>query len=151
MSKHILSNPAVTATKTATRALTAFCASCPAPETVTAFLHGWGLRLDFQLGAVHYAAYQQLPDLPAQYHYRSPHGDEVLYLAGQDSPLDGERFPRHASRFWAYAGSDAQAFRRLISALSARWLLTWQRLDHIPSQHTNRVALDTLGRKAVPA
>jgi hypothetical protein len=139
------------ATTSAAQALTAFCATCPAPEAVTTLLHGLGLRLDFQLGAVHYAAYQQLPDLPAQFHYRSSGGDEVLYLAGQDSPLDGERFPRHASRFWAYAGSDAQMFRHLISALSARWLLTWQRLDHVPSQHTNRVALDTLGRKAVPA
>jgi hypothetical protein len=55
----------MTATKTATQALTAFCASCPAPETVTAFLHGLGFELDFQLGAVHYAAYQHLPDLPA--------------------------------------------------------------------------------------
>src|SRR5215471_17198966 len=115
-------------TKSAARALTAFCATCPAPEAVTAFLQELGLRLDFQLGAVHYAAYQHLPDLPAQYHYRSPQGDEVLYLAGQDSPLDGERFPRHASRFWVYPGSDAQTFRRLILALSACWLLTWQRL-----------------------
>src|SRR5215472_5549644 len=114
-------------TKSSARALTAFCATCPAPEAVAAFLQGMGLCLDFQLGAVHYAAYQQLPDLPAQYHYRSPQGDEVLYLAGQDSPLDGERFPRHASRFWAYPGSDAQAYMRLISALSVRWLLTWQR------------------------
>ena len=137
--------------KTATQALTAFCASCPAPETVTAFLHGLGLRLDFHLEAVHYPAYEHLPALPAQYHYRSPGGDEVLYLAGQDSPLDGERFPRHASRFWAYPGSDAQAFRRLISALSVRWLLTWQRLDHVPSHHTTRVASDGLGRKVVPA
>src|SRR5215831_1370699 len=138
-------------TKSAAHALTAFCTTWPAPEAVTAFLQELGLRLDFHLEAVHYPAYQQLPDLPAQYHYRSPHGDEVLYLAGQDSPLDGERFPRHASRFWAYPGSDAQAFRRLISALSVRWLLTWQRLDHVPSHHTTRVASDGLGRKVVPA
>ena len=139
------------ATKRKVQALTAFCATCPAPEVVATFLLGLGLRLDFHLGAVHYAAYQHLPDLPAQYHYRSPGGDEVLYLAGQDTPLDGERFPRHASRFWAYAGSDAQAFRRLISALSARWLLTWHRLDHVPSPHPTRVASDAQGRKAVPA
>jgi hypothetical protein len=138
-------------TTTAVQALTAFCATCPAPEAVTTFLQGLGLRLDFQLGAVHYAAHQQLPDLPAQYHYRSPGGDEVLYLAGQDSPLDGERFPRHASRFWAYAGSDAQAFRCLISTLAARWLLTWQRLDHDSSHQTTRVASYALGRKAVSA
>ncbi len=139
------------ATKTAAQALTAFCATCPAPEVVAPFLQGLGLHLDFQLEAVHYAAYQQLPGLPAQYHFRSPQGDEVLYLAGQDSPLDGERFPRHASRFWAYAGSDAQAFRRLISALSARWLLTWQRLHHDASGMNARKPSCALGRKAVPA
>jgi hypothetical protein len=140
----------MTVTKIATQALTAFCAICPAQETVTAFLHGLGLRLDFHLEAIHYAAYEHLPDLPAQYHYHS-RGIEVIYLAGPDSPLDGERFPRHASRFWAYPGSDAQAFRRLISALSARWPLTWQRLDHVSSHHTTRAASDALGRKAVPA
>jgi hypothetical protein len=137
-------------TKSAAQALTTFCASCPAPEAVTTFLHGLGLRLDFQLEAVHYPAYEHLHDLPAQYHYHS-RGIEVIYLAGQDTPLDGERFPRHASRFWVYPGSDAQAFRRLISALSSRWLLTWQRLDHVPSHHTTQVASDTLGRKGVPA
>jgi hypothetical protein len=137
-------------TTSAVQALTAFCATCPAQEVVTTFLRSLGFHLDFQMETVHYAAYQQLPDLPAQYHYQAQ-GIEVIFLAGQDTPLDGERFPRHASRFWAYAGSDAQAFRRLISALSARWLLTWQRLDHVPSHQTTRVALDTLRRKAVPA
>ena len=137
-------------TKTAAQALTAFCATCPAPEEVAAFLYGLGFRLDFQLEAVHYAAYQQLPDLPAQYHFHSL-GIEMIYLAGKDSPLDGECFPRHASRFWAYAGSDAQAFRRVVSTLSARWLLTWQRLDHDSSHHTIQVASYALGRKRVSA
>jgi hypothetical protein len=71
------------ATKTATQTLSTFCATCPAPETVTAFLQGLGLRLDFQLGAVHYAAYQQLPDLPAQYHYRSPGGESCSTWQGR--------------------------------------------------------------------
>lgn len=140
----------MTSTTAAAQALTAFCATCPASEAVTASLHSLGFHLDFQLEAVHYAAYQQLPDLPAQYHYRAPGGDEVLYLAGQDTPLDGERFPRHASRFWAYAGSDAQVFGCLISALSARWLLTWQRLDLGSSHHNPQAASDALGRKAFP-
>jgi hypothetical protein len=135
--------------KTAAPALTAFCATCPAPEAVTTFLHGLGFRLDFQLEAVHYAAYQQLPDLPAQYHYQAQ-GIEVIFLAGQDTPLDGERLPRHASRFWAYSGADAQVFRRLISTLAARWLLTWQRLDHDSSHHNPQVASYALRRKAVP-
>src|SRR5215469_8569000 len=140
----------MTVTKIATHALTAFCAICPAPETVTAFLHCLGLRLDFHLEAVHYAAYEHLPDLPAQYHYYS-RGIEVIYLEGPDTPLDGERFPRHASRFWAYAGSDGAAFRGVVRALSARWLLTWQRLDHDASGMNARKPSCALERKAVPA
>jgi len=139
----------MTVTKIATHALTAFCAICPAPETVTAFLHGLGLRLDFHLEAIHYAAYEHLPDLPAQYHYHS-RGIEVIYLAGPDSPLDGERFPGHASRFWAYPGSDAQGFRRLISALSARWLLTWQCLYPDTLQHNTREPSCAPVRKGAP-
>src|SRR5436190_7799573 len=103
-------------TKTGMLARTAFCAICPAPEAVTAFLLGLGLRLTFQLGAVHYAAYLQLPDLPAQYHYQAK-GGEVMYLAGEDTPLDGECLPRHASRFWAYPGADADAFQQIIATL----------------------------------
>jgi hypothetical protein len=137
-------------TTAAAQALTAFCATCPETEAVTAFLHDLGLRLDFQLEAVHYAAYEQLPDLPAQYHYHSL-GLEVIYLAGKDSPLDGERFPRHASRFWAYAGADGAAFRRVVWALSARWLLTWQRLHHHASGMNAQESSCALERKAVPA
>ena len=137
-------------TKTETQALTAFCATCPAPEVVTAFLHSLGLHLDFQLDGVQYASYKQLPDLPAQYHYHSL-GLEVIYLAGKDFPLDGERFPRHASRFWAYAGSDAAAFRRVVRVLSARWLLTWQRLHHDVSGMNAQESSYALMRKAVPA
>ena len=136
--------------KTTAKALTAFCATCPAPETVTAFLHGLGLRLDFHLEAVHYAAYEHLPDLPAQYHYHS-RGIEVIYLAGTDSPLDGERFPRHASRFWVYPGVDGAAFRRVVRVLSARWLLTWQRLQYDASGMNAQEASCALRRKVVPA
>ena len=121
-------------TKTAAQELTAFCASCPTPEAVTAFLQSLGLRLDFHLEAVHYAVYKQLPDLPAQYHYQTQ-GLEVIYLAGEDIPLDGECFPGHASRFWVYPGPDGATFGRIIAALSAQWLLTWQYLDH----HTSLV------------
>ena len=123
-------------TKTAVQALTAFCASCPAPGAVTTFLHDVGLHLAFKMDALHYAAYKRLHDLPAQYHYQA-NGVEVIYLAGQDCPLDGECLPRHASRFWAYPGADAEAFQQLISTLAVRWSLTWQRLDHTPSLKAN--------------
>ena len=126
-------------TKTAVQALTAFCDTRPAPEAVTALLQELGLRLTFHMEAVHYAAYQQLPDLPAQYHYQAK-GTEVIYLAGEDSPLDDECLPRQASRFWAYPGADAEAFQQIISMLAARWSLTWQRLDYTPSLGDKHIA-----------
>jgi hypothetical protein len=130
-------------TKTAVQAVTAFCATCPAPEAVTAFLLGLGLHLALQMEAVHYAAYQQLPELPAQYHYQAK-GTEVIYLAGEDSPLDDECLPRHASRFWAYPGADAEAFQQIIWALAVSWSLTWQRLDHTPSPGGKHITLSVL-------
>ena len=114
---------------TQTGELAAFCSICPTPEAVTSILQGLGFRLTFQMEAVVYRAYTQMPDLPAQYHFRDEHGTEVIYLAGRDAPLDGERFPRHQARFWLYAGSDTAACKRVLSALTAKWLLTWQQME----------------------
>jgi hypothetical protein len=114
-------------THRATSGLDAFCQTCPAPEAVTTLLEGLGLSLSFQMDAIRYPAYTRLPDLPAQYHYTDEHGTEVIYLAGKDTPLDGERFPRHVSRFWVYPGADAGAYQRIVSVLATRWLLTWLR------------------------
>jgi hypothetical protein len=107
--------------------LDAFCQTCPTAEAVTTLLEGLGFSLSFQMDAMRYPAYTQLPDLPAQYHYSDEYGTQVIYMVGRDTPLDGERFPRHASRFWVYPGADAGAFRRVVSVLAIRWLLTWQR------------------------
>jgi hypothetical protein len=90
-------------------------------------LEGLGFSLSFQMDAIRYPAYTQLPDLPAQYHYTDVYGTQVIYLVGRDAPLDGERFPRHASRFWVYPGADAGACRRIVAVLATRWLLTWLR------------------------
>ena len=38
------------------------------------------------------------------------------------------RLPDHASRFWAYPGSDAGAYLRAASLLAARWRFRWQRI-----------------------
>jgi hypothetical protein len=108
--------------------LDAFCQTCPPPQDVTTLLEGLGFHLSFQMDAICYPAYTLMPDLPAQYHFRDEHGTEVIYLAGRDAPLDGERFPRHASRFRVYPGADAGACQRIVAVLATRWLLTWQRL-----------------------
>src|SRR5215472_18736606 len=87
-------------THRATSGLEAFCQTCPIPEAVTILLEGLGFSLSFQMDAIHYPAYTRLPSLPAQYHYTDAHGTQVIYLAGKDTPLDGERLLRHSSRFW---------------------------------------------------
>jgi hypothetical protein len=116
--------------------LDAFCQTCPAPEAVTTLLEGLGFHLSFQMDAIDYPAYTQLPSLPAQYHYTDAHGTQVIYLAGRDAPLDGERFPRRASRFWLFPGADVIAFKGVLSVLVVRWLLVWRRIgsDRVSQQ-----------------
>ncbi len=106
--------------------LEAFCATCPAPEDVTTLLVKLGFHLDFQMGEQRDHQYE-LPPLPAQYHYKDASGTEVIYLAGRDYPLneDGYSLPPHASRFWLYAGADAQAFQLAAATLALHWQLAW--------------------------
>src|SRR5579884_542262 len=108
----------------------AFCQTCPNPADVTALLEPLGFRLVFQMEAVQYPASAHAPDLPAQYHYQNTFGTEVIYLAGQDSPFEGERFPPHASRFWLSPGADLLAYRRVARLLAVAWSLTWK-LSHV--------------------
>jgi hypothetical protein len=119
--------------------LTAFCASCPAAEEVTAALSPLGFTLAFQMRADTARAYTDLPPLPAQYHYEGPHGASVIYLAGKDMPCLGDEderdwgaFPPHASRFWLYAGADAGAHEQTAQVLTSAWALTWLPLDAVP-------------------
>jgi hypothetical protein len=123
-----------------THALTAFCSICPNPEEVTTILSGLGFRLIFQMDAILYPASSEAPDLPAQYHFADQHGTEVIYLAGTDAAMDGESFPKHQSRWWLYPGADAGASRQIISMLTTRWLLTWQRIDSVSTQGIEHVA-----------
>ena len=107
--------------------LEAFCSTCPAAQDVTALLTGLGFRLEFQMDEQRDHS-GQLPPLPAQYHYKDDaHGTEVIYLAGRDFPMneDGHTLPPHASRFWLYAGADAQAFQSVASALVLAYQFTW--------------------------
>ena len=106
--------------------LEGFCQSCPAPETVISLLEQLGFRLTFQMEAVRYHAWSATPDLPAQFHFQDEQGTEVVFLAGRDTPTDGEHFPPHASRFWISPGADLAAPQRVEQVLANRWGLTWQ-------------------------
>jgi hypothetical protein len=111
--------------------LEAFCMTCPAAEEVTAMLQPFGFELTFQMDACIYPAYSATPDLPAQYHYRTKHGTEVIYLAGHDADTDGLRLPDHASRFWLYPGADLDKAERVAPDLARRWRLTWRRVNPV--------------------
>src|SRR6266852_210881 len=104
----------------------AFCPTCPPPQEMSALLDKLGFHLAFQMEAqddlntlVH------LPALPAQYHYKDVCGTEVMYLAGHDTPLEGEVFPFHASRFWLYPGADVQVYQLTKSTLALSYQFTW--------------------------
>jgi hypothetical protein len=117
--------------------LEAFCLSCPAPEEVNTFLEHLGMRLDFQMEAFPPSPSSGLSVLPAQFHFEDASGMSLIYLAGEDSSIeDGERLPAHKSRFWAYAGADAQRFERITQHVSLRWSFTW----YHPSQAQQDVA-----------
>jgi hypothetical protein len=107
----------------------AFCATCPQPADVSKVLSSLGCSLAFSMPAEDEGAYMHLPPLPAQFHYEGPAGVRVIYLAGPDIALDGERFPEHQSRFWLYGDHDQAAFGQVASVLAIRWQLKWQRSD----------------------
>lgn len=118
--------------------LLAFCRTCPAPQEVTAFMHTMGFRLVFQMPAYLPSASSAVAPLPAQFHYeRGADGMSIIYLAGQDRADEAEeRLPPHASRWWAYAGTDPDVFGRVTHALAVKWSYSWRR----PSQACQEVA-----------
>jgi hypothetical protein len=119
--------------------LGAFCATCPDAEDVSALLTRLGFRLEFQMDEQPDRS-SQLPPLPAQYHYKDASGTEVIFLAGQDSPLDGEPLPAHASRFWLYRGADADGFELATSIVAREWRLAWRDLSAPAHQQQEEVA-----------
>jgi len=92
---------------------------------VTALLQRFGFALVFQMNA-RVSSSAGVPDLPAQYHYRAGNGTEVIYLAGRDANVDGERLPAHASRFWLSPGKDERAYRNVASALATTFRFFWR-------------------------
>jgi hypothetical protein len=108
---------------------TAFCATCPQPVDVSEVLSKLGCSLAYSMPAEDEGAYMDLPPLPAQFHYEGPGGLRVIYLAGPDIALDGERFPEHKSRFWLYGDHTQADFQHVASVLAIKWLLRWQRCD----------------------
>jgi len=110
--------------------LTAFCATCPSGDEVTAILASLGFALVFQMKADNDQAYLHLAPLPAQFHYRDDQGTEVIYLAGVDQE-DEQPAPPHASRFWLYAGAEANAQEQVAQVLTTAWALCWLPLDEL--------------------
>jgi len=106
--------------------LTAFCATCPPVERVTHALTSLGFHLTFEMAAPVRRPYLNIPPLPAQYHYQDTHGTQVIFLAGMDTDLDGQRLPPHACRFFAYPGADLAAFRRVTRSLAVLLAFSWQ-------------------------
>ncbi len=110
--------------------LTAFCATCPPAGEVTAALTRLGFTLVFQMNADDDQPYLHLARLPAQFHYRDQCGTEVIYLAGVDQG-DEQPAPQHASRFWLYAGANANSQEQAAEVLAATWSLRWFPLDEV--------------------
>jgi len=106
--------------------LEAFCATCPSAQEVTSLLQTLGFELTFHLDIDASPEYEQVPSLPAQFHFQDEHGTEAIFLAGPDADLDGVRLPEHASRFWLYPGADTGAYRRVAHELAVKWSLHWQ-------------------------
>ena len=106
-------------------ALEAFCPTCPPAEDVTHLLQAVGFELAFHMDIDASPKYEQLPPLPAQFHFQDKHGNEVIFLAGRDTDLEGVQLPEHASRFWLYAGADRAVYRRVARALAERWSFAW--------------------------
>jgi hypothetical protein len=113
-----------------------FCATCPFVDEVTGVLAPFGYTLIFQMKADTARAYTDLPPLPAQYHYEGPCGASVIYLAGKDVPILGDKddepssaqphpYPEHRSRFWI-AALDAHTVSLVLRVLSRLGALKWQ-------------------------
>ena len=117
---------ASTTPSTAIQELEAFCSGCPEPGEVTTFLGTLGFTLSFTMGVVP-AHDRNVAPLPAQFHFERDDGLCIVYLAGVDTPTNGEHFPAHQSRFWASAGAESAAFEQITRALAVKWGFTWQR------------------------
>jgi hypothetical protein len=105
--------------------LEAFCETCPPESEVRAALQALGFRLVFQMDAVIPPESSDIPSLPPQYHYADDYGTEIIYLAGPDTPMEGECYPRHASRFWLWSGADSQAHMKTALLLANTYHLRW--------------------------
>jgi hypothetical protein len=114
--------------------LEAFCAICPSAEEVISVLQALGFALTFHMKIDASPEYEQVPPLPAQFHFQDKHGTEAIFLAGPDADLDGIPLPEHTSRFWLYPGANVAAYRRVAHVLAVTWPLTW-RAGNAARQH----------------
>lgn len=112
----------------------AFCETCPDPQQVTEVLAELGFSLDFQMDAIIPAKYSATAPLPAQYHYKTHDGCEIIYLAGKDRPEQGQILPKHASRFWAYSGAHPMLYQQVLQVLASTWSFAWDEVQPSSSQ-----------------
>ncbi len=103
--------------------LEAFCATCPSAQEVINLFQALGFELTFHMNTDVSPEYEQVPPLPAQFHFQDKHGTEAIFLAGPDANLDGIQLPEHSSRFWLYPGSDEAAFWLIAHVLAVKWSL----------------------------
>ena len=111
-------------------AMEAFCLTCPPAEDVTSLLQAYGFELAFHMDIDASPKYEHIPPLPAQFHFQDKLGNEVIFLAGRDTNLDGVQLPEHASRFWLYPGADRAAYHRVATLLSVRLSFAWRSSLH---------------------
>lgn len=102
----------------------AYCSCCPTLQEVERSLQEHGFTLVFQMHGI--TRRHTETSIPAQYHFTSPDGTEILYLAGRDV---GDRYTRlrpHASRFWVIMGNNPTVAHTVMTVLAARFGLQWQ-------------------------
>ena len=92
------------------------CAACPDATRMTEHLARLGFGRVVTLPAL--TADGIIPGVPAQHHYRDSADTEAIFLAGRDR-LE-TNLPAHAARFWVTRGSDAGAYRRVISLVTRK-------------------------------
>ncbi len=108
---------------------TAYATRLISPNEVAALLEREGLRLNISMPACK----KRWGWLPAQYHYSSKDGTEVIWLAGPDPEARGQdpTAPVHHSRFWLYISRRDPTNRRaeqIRARLSDTFQLDWQPL-----------------------
>ena len=110
----------------------AFGSTCPGIEYVLRISKELGFSLEFHLDQITSPVARAYP---AQYHFSTREGTELIVLMGKDRDPDGRHLPPHACRVWLYPGNSSEQTTHVALTLADLWGLTWQ-----PSQLSKQVA-----------